>query len=55
MTETFNYDVFISHSSKDKPAVRSLAERLKRDGLRVWLDEWEIRAGDPTGPKIEQG
>ena len=28
MTETFQYDVFISHSAKDKPVVRELAERL---------------------------
>lgn len=41
MTEMFTYDVFISHSAKDKPVVRELAERLKRDGLRVWFDEWE--------------
>lgn len=39
MTETFTYDVFISHSAKDKPVARELAERLKRDGLRVWFDE----------------
>src|SRR5215210_2084902 len=55
MTETFKYDVFISHSSEDKPAVRELAERLKADGLRVWLDEWEIKPGDMIGLKIEQG
>jgi hypothetical protein len=39
MAETFKYDVFISHSEKDKSAVRELAERLRRDGLRVWFDE----------------
>ena len=55
MDETFEYDVFISHSSADKPAVRELAERLKADGLRVWLDEWEIKPGDPIGIKIEHG
>jgi small GTP-binding protein len=55
MSETFLYDVFLSHSSKDKPAVRDLARRLKDDGLRVWLDEWEIRPGDMIGLKIEQG
>lgn len=38
MTETFKYDVFISHSFKDKPAARELAERLRRDGLRDWFD-----------------
>ena len=54
-TEKFTYDVFISHSSKDKPAVRELAQRLKDDGLRVWFDEWEIKPGDMIGLKIEQG
>jgi hypothetical protein len=39
MTTQFDYVVFISHSSKDKPVVRELANRLKQDGLRVWLDE----------------
>ena len=52
--EKFAYDVFISHSSKDKPAVRELAQRLKADGLRVWFDEWEIKPGDMIGLKIEQ-
>jgi TIR domain-containing protein len=50
----FEYDVFLSHSSKDKPAVRKLAERLKRDGVRVWLDEWKILPGDMIGLKIEE-
>ena len=34
----FSYDVFLSHTSKDKPRVRRLAERLKKAGLRVWFD-----------------
>lgn len=37
--EIFTYDVFLSHSSADKPIVRALAERLRADGLRVWFDE----------------
>ena len=55
MHMTFAYDVFLSHSSKDKPAVRELAGRLKQDGLRVWFDEWVIQAGDLISLKIEQG
>ncbi len=55
MNEAFAYDVFISHSSKDKPAVGELAQRLKKDGLRFWFDEWEIMPGDMIPLKIEQG
>lgn len=33
MAEIFNNDAFISHSAKDKPAVRKLARRP-----RVWLN-----------------
>jgi TIR domain len=53
--KTFEYDVFISHSSKDKPVVRQLAERLRGDGLRVWLDEWIIQPGDSIPLAIENG
>jgi small GTP-binding protein len=53
--DTFNYDVFLSHSSKDKPVVRELAERLRADGLRVWFDDWIIQPGDMISLKIEQG
>ncbi len=55
MPEDFPYDVFLSHSAKDKPVVRDVAERLRKDGLRVWFDEWEIRPGDSIPAKIEEG
>jgi hypothetical protein len=51
----FRYDVFLSHSSADKPVVRELAERLRAAGLRVWLDDWIIRPGDLISAKIEEG
>jgi hypothetical protein len=51
----FPHDVFLSHSSKDKAVVRPLAERLRADGLRVCLDDWEIRPGGSISPKIEEG
>ena len=54
MSDQFEYDVFLSHASADKPAVRELAERLKRDGLRVWFDEWVIQPGDSIPLAIEQ-
>lgn len=55
MTDSFSYDVFLSHSSKDKTVVRAVAERLRTDGLHVWFDEWEIKPGDSIPAKIEDG
>lgn len=38
------YDVFISHDSEDKEEVaRPLAEVLRRNGLSVWYDEFELK------------
>ena len=55
MTDQFDYDVFLSHSSKDKDIVRPLAERLRADGLRVWFDEWILKPGDSIPAKIDEG
>lgn len=55
MPEQFTHDVFLSHSSRDKPVVRELAARLKRDGVRVWLDEEQIKPGDSIPAKVEEG
>jgi len=43
--DTFPFDVFLSHNSKDKPRVRRLAQRLKKAGLRVWFDAWILQPG----------
>jgi len=40
-----DHDVFLSHNSQDKPAVRNIGEALKERGLTAWLDEWELRPG----------
>src|ERR1017187_5237427 len=53
--ETFTHDVFLSHSAKDKAVVRSLAERLRQDGLKVWFDEWVLKPGDSIPAKIDEG
>ena len=55
MPENFQYDVFLSHSSKDKDIVRPLAERLRQDGLKIWFDEWEIQSGDNILSRLEEG
>jgi hypothetical protein len=55
MSTTFDYDVFLSYSTKDKEVVHDLAERLKNDGVRVWLDVWVIQPGDSIPLKIQHG
>ena len=55
MADDFKYDVFLSHSSKDKDIVRAVAELLRADGLRVWFDEWILKPGDSIMAKIEEG
>jgi len=39
-------EIFISHSSLDKPFVRRLARRIEKSGFSVWLDEKELIAGE---------
>jgi len=46
---------FLSHNSNDKPFVRELARDLKRAGIRIWMDEAEIRIGDSIVDKIGKG
>jgi tetratricopeptide (TPR) repeat protein len=48
--------VFLSHSSKDKPFVRKLADALEAgDDIKAWLDEREIKYGENVALKIEEG
>lgn len=45
--------VFISYSHKDKEFVTKLAINLIRDKTWVWLDEWEIAAGESLIERIQ--
>ena len=61
MSNEFHYAVLLSHNLKDKPRVRKLAKRLKaagvqmEAGLRLWLNEWGIQAGDIIALKVDEG
>jgi hypothetical protein len=39
------FDVFLCHNSVDKPAVRQIAQKLVKAGIKPWLDEDQIRPG----------
>lgn len=55
MSDEKFYDVFLSHNTRDKPLIKKLATCLKdRAGLSVWLDEWNLIAGDAWQQEIER-
>lgn len=45
--------IFLSHSHPDKGFVRCLSAALEEKGVRVWVDEAEIKVGDSLFDKIE--
>jgi len=44
--------IFLSHNHKDKPFVRRLATDISALGVKVWLDEAEMKVGDSIIAKI---
>lgn len=53
---TFECDVFISYSSRDKHWVRGhLLERIEKAGLRVFIDFRDFKRGAPSIKEMERG
>lgn len=46
--------VFLCHSSADKPSVRKIYRRLKKDGFAPWLDEKDLLPGQDWDREIRQ-
>ena len=55
MPDAFQYNIFLSHSAKDKAVVRPLAERLRADGVKVWFDEWVLQPVVPLAHQMGEG
>jgi nucleoside phosphorylase len=49
------WDVFVSHSSDDKPTIRPIVEAMRQRGLRVWFDEDSIGWGQSIWRAIDEG
>lgn len=54
-TSDQHWDIFLSHSSKDKPSVEKLARDLRDAGASVWFDAWEISIGASLTREIQTG
>ena len=48
------FDVFMAHSSKDKPLIRQIYRSLQERGIKPWLDEEEIAPGTRFQAEIQQ-
>ena len=48
------FDVFFSYRWRDKGPVEAVARELTRRGLRVFLDRWHLRPGQPWPVVLEQ-
>lgn len=46
--------IFLSHTSEDKPKVRNLCKRLRDDGFDPWLDEERLLPGQDWNLEIEK-
>src|SRR5262245_41493996 len=47
--------VFISYSDDDADWARQFAEALRDEQVDVWLDAWELHAGDSLPDALEAG
>lgn len=48
------FDVFLCHNSEDKPAVIEIAQQLKQNDVKPWLDLWELRPGVDWQEALEE-
>jgi len=52
---TFGFDVFLSHNSKEKDFVRKIKEDLGLLGVKAWLDVDDLPLGPQWQPELEKG
>lgn len=45
-------NIFLSHSSRDRPAALQLADTLNFCAIDVWLDDWELEIGQSLTDEI---
>jgi hypothetical protein len=48
------FDIFLSHNSSDKPAIREIKRLLAQKQITAWLDEEELQPGRNWIPLLEQ-
>lgn len=54
LSDQYAFDVYICYDSSDREEVEVIAEQLKAQGLKPWLDVWEIRPGEAWQSTLEK-
>jgi energy-coupling factor transporter ATP-binding protein EcfA2 len=49
------FDVFLSHNSRDKEAVERIARRLKHEAIEPWFDKWCLTPGGDWQDELVDG
>jgi WD40 repeat protein len=49
------FDVFLSHTSLDKPTIERIAVKLDQVGIRSWFDSWRLTPGGRWQEEIVEG
>lgn len=49
----YSDDAFLSHNSADKPSVEIIAAALEKQGLKCFLDKWDILPSDQWMRNLE--
>ena len=53
--KSYKYDVFLSHSSKDREHIGDIVKEFQKKNISYWIDHEQIQFGDPITQKIEKG
>jgi hypothetical protein len=48
------FDVFLCYNAEDKREVKKIAEQLKQEGIKPWLDVWELQPGRSWQKLLEE-
>jgi hypothetical protein len=46
--------IFLSYSQEDKAWAKAFADALKRHGISLWFDEWDLKPGDKLSDAIDR-
>jgi ABC-type branched-subunit amino acid transport system substrate-binding protein len=46
-------DVFLSSTDEDKPWAEAFAQALRRQGLSLWFDQWDLKPGDKLNEALD--